>query len=212
MHLRPALVDAAATHVRKGRRVALLVRHAERGHIADLSRHEEVLLTPAGHVAAAESGARLAVACGERIALVHSPVPRCGETAAGLGRGLTDAGKAVDVVGVDDDLGASYLRDKVKLAAAFMRHGKQFVRAWFDGDVDADTIDPCAAVAERQVRALQRHLNAHPFVVAVSHDWNIAAVREHALGLRFEDVGWPQFLDGVLVVDVDGRTVVQQGD
>ena len=43
----------------------------------------------------------------------------------------------------------------------------------------------------------------HRVIVAVSHDWNIAAVREVTVGSRFEDVGWPQFLDGV-VIDDDG--------
>lgn len=209
MDLRPALVDAAAAHRKRGRRTALLVRHAERDAIVDLSRHEEALLTQNGHAAAQSGGRLLASAVDDAVALVHSPVPRCKETALGLLRGVSDAGRAAHVVGEAPALGASYLKDTGGLARSYLKHGKNFVRAWFDGEIDRDYIDPCDVVATRQLEALKHNLVDHEFVVAVSHDWNIAAVREHSLGLRFEDVGWPKFLDGVVVwFDVDRDRVV----
>ena len=201
MELRPALIEAAAGHRRRGRRVALLVRHAERGPIIDLSKHHEVLLTPQGHVCANASGERLAEALPEAphdVALFHSPVQRCKETAVGLCRGLVTGGAHGVVVGERSAFGASYLKDEAGIARAYLRHGRGFVRAWFDGDIDDDVIDPCDIVADRQLKALQEALATHTFVVAVSHDWNIAALKEHTLGLRFEDHGWPQFLDGVV--------------
>ncbi|MDP2340665.1 MAG: histidine phosphatase family protein [Deltaproteobacteria bacterium] len=209
MELRPALIDAAATHLKRGRRTSILVRHAERGAITDLSRHHEVLLTPQGHRCAASSGERLAAAVDalDGVALFHSPIERCKETAVGLHKGLTAKGKQAVVVGERHAFGASYLKDDAGLARAFLRHGRGFVRAWFDGDIDAAFIDPCDIVAQRQLLALREELELHPFVVAVSHDWNIAALKEHTLGLRHEDHGWPQFLDGV-VAWVDGNKLV----
>ena len=211
MELRPALIDAAAAHRRRGRRVALLVRHAERGAITDLARHHEVLLTELGHRCAATSGERLAQAIDPAdtvdVALFHSPVERCKETALGLHKGLTSKGKKAVVVGERHAFGASYLKDEGGVARAFLRHGRGFVRAWFDGDIAHDVIDPCDLVVTRQLDALRHALEAHAFVVAVSHDWNIAALKEHTLGLRFEDHGWPQFLDGV-VAWVDGTKLV----
>jgi hypothetical protein len=33
----------------------------------------------------------------------------------------------------------------------------------------------------------------------VSHDWNVLTVREHLLGLMWEEHGWVDFLDGVVM-------------
>ncbi len=209
MELRAALIEAAAGHRQRGRPTAILVRHAERGAITDLARHHEVLLTQQGHACATTSGERLAARLSDDddVALFHSPIERCKETAVGLHKGLTTKGRKAVVVGARHAFGASYLKDDAGIARAFLRHGRGFVRAWFDGDIGVDVIDPCDVVAERQIDALRSALEAHAFVVAVSHDWNIAALKEHTLGLRFEDHGWPQFLDGV-VAWVDGARLV----
>jgi broad specificity phosphatase PhoE len=194
--LDPALVDLFLSTLAGGTRAALLVRHAERGPVTDLARHHEVLLTPAGIEAARSSGQQLTTCTRHgRPAFAHSPVERCGQTARGLHEG-TGGG---ELVGVVDDLGSSYLRDPARVAQAYLEGGRDFVRAWFDGRVDSDIIAPCDVVARLQVDALTGLLHQHELVVAVSHDWNIAALREHALGARFEDVGWPEFLDGVVV-------------
>jgi len=73
---------------------------------------------------------------------------------------------------------------------------------WCGGELPAHVIDPsdrCAAeilahIRQRlaEVAATPRALDLH-----VSHDINIMAVREHVIGLRHEDVGWLNFLDGV---------------
>lgn len=198
--LEPALVDLFLSTLASGTRAALLVRHAERGPVMDLARHHEVLLTPAGIAAARLSGQQL-VSCTRhgRPVFAHSPVERCGQTARAL-----HAGAGVgDLAGVVDDLGSSYLRDPARVAQAYLEGGREFVRAWFDGRVDDGIIAPCDVVARLQIDAMTSLLHRNDVVVAVSHDWNIAALREHALGARFEDVGWPEFLDGV-VVTVDG--------
>lgn len=213
MDLRAALADAAAAHRKKGRRTAILVRHAERDAITDLARHEEALLTVNGHAAAAAGGRLLAgvLDVAHDVALIHSPIPRCRETALGLHKGLTERGNRAHVVGERPAFGASYLKDHQGLARAYLKHGKHFVRAWFDGEIDRAWIDPCDVVAQRQLDALKDGLQDHAFVVAVSHDWNIAALKEHTLGLRFEDAGWPKFLDGVVayIDDAKGKLVVE---
>jgi broad specificity phosphatase PhoE len=190
--------------------VGLLVRHAERGPIVDLARHHEVLLTDNGIAAAERSGRRLGAqlrAVGiDRAVFVHSPVERCAQTARGLAAGASEAGVDVEIVGVVEHLGASYLRDPACVAEAASNDGAAFVRHWFNGALAPSWIAPLDEVATGLVQALAQQLHQARFVVGVSHDWNIAAVREHALGLRFEDVGWPPFLDGLVVhLDADGR-------
>ncbi len=43
--------------------------------------------------------------------------------------------------------------------------------------------------------------------IHVSHDWEISLLREELFGLRYEDVGWPPFMDGILF-RTDGADVV----
>ena len=69
-------------------------------------------------------------------------------------------------------------------------------------------IAPCDEVADGIVTSVCDCLPEHDLVVAVTHDWNIAALREHRLSLRYEDAGWPQFLDGVVVSVLDAADVV----
>lgn len=190
--------------------VGLLVRHAERGPIPDLARHHEVLLTDNGIAAAQRSGRRLGAQLQtigiNRAVFVHSPVERCAQTARGLASGASEVGIDVELAGVVEHLGASYLRDPARVAEAASKDGAGFVRHWFDGALAPSWIAPLDEVATGLVQSLVQQLQQARFVVGVSHDWNIAAVREHALGLRFEDVGWPPFLDGLVVhLDADGR-------
>ena len=205
---------AMTTSSTTNRPVGLLVRHAERGPIADLARHHEVLLTAAGIEAARLSGLRLAdklrAAGIDDVVMVHSPVERCAQTALGIAAGLREAGIAtVDVIGVAEPLGASYLRNPARVAEEATKSGPGFVRDWFNGVLGEDVIASCKDVADNLVAVYTTLLAKHRFVIGVSHDWNIAAVREHALGLRFEDVGWPPFLDGVVVtVDDEGKGCV----
>jgi broad specificity phosphatase PhoE len=208
------LMALALKHLASSSSVGLLVRHAERGPIADLARHHEVLLTDDGVAAAERSGRRLGdrlQAVGvERIAFVHSPVERCAQTARGIAAGAQAAGLDVELVGVVEHLGANYLRDPQRVAEAASKDGAGFVRHWFNGQLAPSWIAPLDDVANGLISALVQHLQRQRFVVGVSHDWNIAAVREHALGLRFEDVGWPPFLDGLVVhLDADGRPRVE---
>ncbi len=190
--LEPKLLALFAQALSRGP-AALFVRHAERGPVTDIANHDKVLLTTAGEEAATESGRQLYGHVPTPLTFAHSPVPRCGQTARGLLAGLQERGGEGALHGVLPEVGSTYLRDPPRVGLAYLKHGKNFIRAWFDGDIDKDVIAPCD-----DARGL---FAAHPAVIVVSHDWNIAAVREHFLGARFEDVGWPDFLDGVVVDD-----------
>jgi broad specificity phosphatase PhoE len=186
-------------------RAILLVRHAERGGIVDVSRHEEVLLTPAGHEAARAAGRWLASKRPPGRVL-HSPVERCGETARGIVAGVVEAtgGHRLEH-GAHDMLGAHYVRDRDRGHGYAQRHGWGFLRAWLDGQLPDDVFQSRAAAATAQVRAVVELARAQPrgLDVMVTHDWNVALVREEFLGLKHESWGWPGFLDGLLIV-VDG--------
>jgi broad specificity phosphatase PhoE len=211
MDLPESLIALAAAAVADGDRVCLVVRHAERGPIHDLARHHDVPLTDHGHVCAEDGGRRLAalLPSSSSVAWAHSPVHRCRQTAAGLSRGLAAQGHVVVDAGAFVGLGPDYLHDPAAVVRQYADGAQRFVRRWFDGEVDRGIIASRAEVTGLVLGAVDELLQAHRIAVAVTHDWNVAAVREEALGVRVEDTGWPAFLDGFVVVrsPAGGRAV-----
>jgi hypothetical protein len=234
MTIPDALLHDLAVHRRAGRRAGLVVRHAERHPIVDLRTHHTLLLTERGHVMADDAGRALVATLATggaardaatapaaaaratstlRLRAVHSPVERCAETARGLVRGARACGIAAVVHGPDVALGDPFLRDRHQALALAHELGPAFLRAWFDGRVGDDVLQDHRAAARDQVAAWARHVDdagddasGGDVVVLVSHDWNVALVREVVLGVRHEET-WPHFLDGV-VVALDGDEVV----
>jgi broad specificity phosphatase PhoE len=215
MHLPEPLLEVTVAAAHAGHRVCLVVRHAERGPIHDLARHHEVPLTDHGHACAKDGGRRLgaklrAQGTGRTLAYAHSPVHRCAQTAQGIAAGLREGHHDVTDAGVLDGFGADYLLDPHEVVRLYASGAHAFVRRWFDGGIAENVIASRDVVVDRVMGAARALLAAHPFSVAVTHDWNVAAVRETALGVRLEHTGWPAFLDGFVVVD-DGARVVVRG-
>lgn len=106
------------------------------------------------------------------------------------------------------------LRRKEALELASRMTNEVFTRAWYDGRIPADLILNLADSCATQVNALRGWMEEWPghLVVAVTHDWNLMAVREHLFGARFEDVGWIPFLDGLAFARDEGGLRVAWND
>lgn len=183
-----------------GHPVAAVLRHAARHAITDPAHPELAVLTDEGHAAAEAFGAALGDFA--RVRLFFSPVRRCQQTAEGIARGVRRTGAVAEIHGTHEALGIGYTRDRDEFGRLFELHGEHFVRLWCGGELPATVIDP----AERCARDILAHIRERLAEVAstpraldlhVSHDINIMAVREQFVGLRHEDVGWLNFLDGV---------------
>jgi broad specificity phosphatase PhoE len=203
-----SLLEAVAERVRASptARTGLIVRHAARHPVFDTSSHLAAVLTDEGHAAAEKTGQQLRALLGHdvEVELWHSPIHRCGQTVHSMARGL---GGAHVVRGPMSLLGTPYILDNEGFSAACQRHGRNFLRAWFDGDVADHHCVPLHHAAPEQrdaVTSLVRNSQAR-VVIGVTHDLNVALVREHHFGHRMTD-RWPVFLDGY-VVHEDGPAV-----
>ncbi|MCC7069752.1 MAG: histidine phosphatase family protein [Deltaproteobacteria bacterium] len=209
MSLPEHLFDAWRSARSARRPAAFLVRHAERGPVESLDTHELVRLTERGHHQARAAGRQIA-ALSTRVVLHHSPVERCGETARGIAAGAHDAGGGAEVKGSVATLGNPFIKDRARAWALVRQRGPRFIREWFDGELPTDVFEPRAPAARAQLGAVDAALRASADVeaahVLVTHDWNLAIVREELLGITPERA-WPEFLDGV-VVSVDGDELV----
>ncbi|HVT74485.1 MAG TPA: histidine phosphatase family protein [Lacunisphaera sp.] len=180
--------------------VAAVMRHAARHPIANPAEPALAEITADGARAATEFGARLAGF--ERLRLFHSPVKRCGQTAACIAEGAAAAGLAVELAGAREEIGADYILDMAESGRLTVLHGDHFVRLWVEGKIPATVIRPARMVAARQASFVAERLReptggGRRLDLHVSHDWNIIVLREILLHIRHEDTGWLTFLDGV---------------
>ncbi len=97
---------------------------------------------------------------------------------------------------------APYLKDERVLRVADDL-GEGFMRVWFNGELEESWISRTPDAADAVLRpVLERlsdpigegHLDVH-----VSHDWELVLLREELLGLRYEEVGWVEYLDGLVI-------------
>ncbi|MBK8980686.1 MAG: histidine phosphatase family protein [Planctomycetes bacterium] len=182
----------------------LLLRHAPRGEISDPRTGNDVPLTPEGRTLATQTGVRIAelLRDDDSVVVGHSPVVRCEQTAIAIYEGLTTAARPAKVIGKRNHLGGPYLVDPKPALDEAARLGHRFVREWFDGALPASLVQPRREAARDQVvhalQALDRPERPR-LAVLVSHDWNLMLVREHVFGIRHEDAGWIDYLDGVAI-------------
>ncbi|HTZ19465.1 MAG TPA: histidine phosphatase family protein [Opitutaceae bacterium] len=179
--------------------VALIIRHAERFPIVDAADPTRAELNPAGRAAAEYLGARLEGF--SRLRLFHSPVTRCQQTAECIARGAESAGLAVTLAGPQDPLGIDYILDLAEAGRLTALHGDHFVRLWFSGKIPANVIRPAAEIAAEKLAYLTARLDEDAGLsrldLHISHDWNTIILRELMLGVRHEEAGWLDYLDGV---------------
>lgn len=179
---------------------AVFLRHAERFPILAATDHTLAELTPDGLAAAEAFGTR--VDGFDRVRIFHSPVKRCRQTAEGIARGVESTGLPVEIAGPAEALGVDYILDPAETARLATLHGDHFIRLWFSGQVEAAVIRAPDQIATRKLAFLTQRLQepcAHGrrLDLHVSHDWNILALRELLCGVRHEEAGWLNFLDGV---------------
>ncbi|ACB75442.1 histidine phosphatase family protein [Opitutus terrae] len=186
---------------------AVFLRHAQRHPIVDASDPTLAELTPAGAAEAEAFGAKIAgFGC---VRVFHSPIKRCHQTAECIARGVQATGCPVEIVGPEDALGIDYILDLKEAGRLTVLHGDHFVRLWFSGQIAPTVIHRAERIAARKLTHLVKRLQepcaqGRRLDLHVSHDWNIIVLRELMVGVRHEEAGWLDFLDGVAFTPVAG--------
>jgi broad specificity phosphatase PhoE len=180
--------------------VAAVMRHAARHPIVNPAEPTLAEITTEGAQAATAFG--MGLRGFDRLRLFHSPVKRCGQTAACIAEGATQVGLAVELAGAREELGPDYILDQPEVGRLTVQHGEGFVRLWVENKIPAALIRSAQEVATRHTNFIAARLrdpitSGRRLDLHVSHDWNIILLRELLLKIRFEDAGWLTFLDGV---------------
>ncbi len=193
-------------------RLAAVLRHSVRESIGDKRDHHELHLTEEGRRRAVEFGKNLPR--GKTIRLFNSPVSRCRETAECIQEGVQSGGGVAILMGVRGFLRVP-LTDFAGALEQMKRIGVfQFTRMWLEDQIDRKIVDAPRQAFEEMATGVvstlleneQGHIDLH-----VAHDWNVLLLRERILGIRHEDAGWPDFLDGVILTHEKGKVTASYG-
>lgn len=191
----------------------LLMRHSAREF--EPGRHDlENPLTDEGRSLARRLGERL----DKRLVLrgYASPAQRCVETAELILAGHRQAGGQSTRHRPVEALGVFYVLDQMKMYKAMMAADGQleFLERWFRGELAADVVIPAELAARLATRVaaekLRQPVSGPPQLdVCVSHDMTLYLVRDRLLGERSADVGEVRFLDGLVLYEEDGATMLR---
>ncbi|MCZ6869150.1 MAG: histidine phosphatase family protein [Gammaproteobacteria bacterium] len=195
-------------------RALAVVRHAAREYVE--GRHDlENPLTDEGRSMALSFGERLPADLTVRA--YSSPVERCVDTAGLILEGHRAKGGAAERHRVVEGLGLFFILDQRKMFR-LMRDvhggGQGFIRAWCDRRIGEDVVIPAQDAARIMLSMLASKLppGESALTVGVSHDFNLFMLREQLLGMRLEDHGHVEYLDGIVVFeDADGVWVEAPG-
>ena len=177
----------------------LFIRHAERPEVQRHSTYNG--LSSAGFSQALEAGRSI----GGEWQLLHSPVPRCQQTATCFGWGLAMGGGKGHPPACESWLAGQLLyHDHDKAMDFLFGVGIQkFMLAWRDGQIPSAVVPPlCEVAAKLAAKVREAIRKATCPVLMVTHDMNILHFT-HAAGIPFEDHCQPDFMDGVSVDALD---------
>lgn len=204
------MINETIKYLPENLKASLIIRHAERDSIEDMQNALNALLTEKGKTDAFDLGKTMSKL--GSFNLYHSPVERCRQTAECIVNGINSERKRSRLVGQNIDLGGPYVvGDFFELVSLINKHGfPNLTRLWFDGKISDKLLMPLDAAAKTQVKILKEQIkNEVSSTINVSHDWNIMLLREYFFNLTHENMGMPDFLDGMALYCQNGRIILQ---
>lgn len=175
----------------------LIMRHAERYPIIDPTNVTEAPLTDKGKEDAYKLGRELAKI--NPVQYFSSPVYRCQQTAEGIAQGIQSVNGTAGQIGYIYNLGGPYITgDWNDVLDVIVQHGiSKYIRKWFNGELPEDIVMPIAKAAALEMEIIAGQLAEGKSTINITHDFNIMIMREYYFNLRHEDIGYPDYLDGI---------------
>ena len=186
-----------------GMDVSLVMRHAEREEIPAGTFGHDVSLTAQGIRAAEQLG--LSLSDRRTITAVSSPVPRCVQTAEAMLRGAGSPSK----VATDQRLGdpGAFIVDPEISGPLFLELPiPEIARRQLHDAMPLPgmrtTVEAVEMLLELVTGSSGEQGRIH---VYVTHDIILAVLVASIFRLSLDDIGWPGYLDGLLLWRSDGR-------
>jgi len=182
----------------------LLMRHSARHYSEDPRLEPFMGLTDEGKRASLAFGRGLSAEV--PVTPCSSYIGRCIETAYLLQRGSGCRQDRFNTL--EEALSPFYVKDFERTVGLIMEYDLTgFIRRWIEGEFSHEVMAPAFDAASVMLRFAEGLLaeDTPGLTVAVTHDWNLFAVKEFALKLPHETWGKVAYLEGVLFYRDGGR-------
>ncbi len=192
-------------------KICVILRHSAR-HYSDNALMEPFMgLTDTGKTHAFNLGMNLPVK--PYPLLFSSPIGRCIETACLVDKGYSKShGRFNPHNSLVHDLSPFYIKDMGRVVTLFSKTDtRAFIRSWFNKMISQDIMEDPETTAKTIVNHLKTKLSSleeGTMALCVSHDWNLFAIKEYALGLRHEDYGGIGYLESILLFEQNGKQYI----
>lgn len=189
-------------HAKGIRKIGVIMRHSERHYDPDNPVREPFMnLTENGKDMSFKFGEQLpSQMC---VRSFSSFIGRCIETAYLIDKGYMSKGGKTKSNTVAIFLSPFYAKNPAEILKTFLESGSShFIRAWLNGDYSSEIIDDPEDSARKMVTFAKEQLNQsieNHIDISVTHDWNLYLIKEVFLGLKHEDAGKIEYLEGVVL-------------
>lgn len=183
-------------------KIAAIMRHSERHYDLDNPAVEPFMsLTETGKDLSFRFGEQLPP--GVFVRAFSSFIGRCIETAYLIDKGYTSKEGETHSNSVELFLSPFYAKNPAEIFKTFLESGSlNFIRSWLNGDFSSKIIDDPKDSARKIVsfakdqlaQSLENHID-----ISITHDWNLYLVKEVFLGLKHEEAGKIEYLEGVIL-------------
>ncbi len=191
-------------------RFSVIMRHSARHYDLENPRTEPFQgLTEEGKEYSYDLGKRIPQDL--TIRLFSSTFGRCIETAYLIDKGFTSVGGSAINNNINIKLAPSYVKEPQLLLKIMQEGIPDFIRYWFEGNISTDIIDRRDNAAKEIVAFLTTELKELPenhINLTISHDWNMYLIKESFLGLKHEDTGNVEYLEGAVIYEENDQMYI----
>ncbi len=190
--------------------ISVAMRHSARYYDSEVVENEPFLgLTDQGKDLSFRLG--ISLPAGLDVRLFSSAVGRCIETAYLIDKGYTSVGESATRNELEKFLSPFYVRKPFEIFKSFKDMQPDFIRFWFSGNISSESIDTSETAAKQIAQILIEKLDGKPencVNISVTHDWSIYLLKEYYLGLKHEEFGKVEYLEGLAFYKENGKVYV----
>jgi len=193
--LKPFLDDINKT---KSNNIAIIIRHSIREGTESGKEMSHWSLTNKGKDLAFWFGTELPK--NRILKLFHSPYERCKKTSKYIKVGFESIGGKVENVEESEFLECSTNHKKIE--KKILELGiKKFILKWFKGEMSEKIIKNPKLVVEKTLQEILSNMkNGDKKYIYITHDTNIAAMKQLLLDVDYKKFGRQYFLGGIIII------------
>lgn len=181
--------------------IAILIRHSIRYPAVNCDATKSHL-TPEGKKLAFWYGTKLPK--DRKIKIFHSPVKRCKQTAKYIKDGFESLGKNIESFEEKQFLDIAVINlDKFHEITRKLGPEKS-IRKWLNKKIDMEILNDSKKVLKETLdgilNCIKKNAEEKYLYIYVDHDGQIFPIKEFILNLKHEETGWPDCLDGIIII------------